>query len=482
MSWPMVIFLFAVSSGLPGVFIYIYKYARISIRIHAKQRVPIRPTSMETRAEQLSPEMREFAGKSIEEFRREGFEVESNLYIADPATSIKSIQIFLVNRRTNDCGVIVLSRAGGIRSFILSTGSRFPDGKRVGTTSKRVAESVPPDPMVDTVDFSWVRDARVLYEAHRRRLEVLGLSAAARVGPAPDKVIEWLDDLRDRQRRHGVEVGYLYMDETGQAYRYTWKGAILLTLKAIPLVQRLRTRHRDRQARQVWNHLNMDDFCPELPAPPPRIPDTSPRSEAHLQYTANLPPGEIRRDKIDGAVVVRIGGQTVKQAFIRRSVDVFVIGLAAMALVGMYRQYLLFWKVLPGFWWLSLWYFWPLAALWLVWTVQSAWRLTREISACKGTILVTANSAGLNFRNAPGIPDGLIPREEIRGLAAAIPRWGFGTQYGRLNVRLFDKRTQKVIIPTTHRQTLLAIRKELAEAMGMEIPIPPPLPGSNVAP
>src|SRR4051812_41274854 len=78
-------------------------------RVHASRGVPANPAWENTRAEDLSPEMREAVGALVRQFAAEGFGVVSNLALGDGGYGSRGVQVYLVNREAGDAAVVVCS-------------------------------------------------------------------------------------------------------------------------------------------------------------------------------------------------------------------------------------------------------------------------------------------------------------------------------------------------------------------------------------
>lgn len=464
---------------LPVLIIFVAAYSWVIFTIHAKHTVAMIPRRIETRIDVLSQEMREFIGNSIAQLRMEDFQVAANFHNPDAVKNAQAINVICLNPATNDMAFISTAYTKGMRFLSTSILTTFDKNKRVVTKSVRQIGFLPPDPRLNGIDFPWVRDARALCEAHRRRIELLGQTSAARKYLGPDDLREWLDMFWAEEKHHGVELGYFRADPVAKVYRYTWKGAILMTLKMIPFVARYRTRRRDARSREEWKKLKMDEFQPSAPVVSPEPTAMMEQIKSSLQYLPVLAPGEIRREQASGCLIIRIGGRTVKQVLTRRWHDVVLITFFATLFAGVAPVEYLIWRSVPpgtSF---------PVAVLWipvmcLLFALPSVWHLKRELSTCKGSMLISASKEGLYCRNVPKIPDALIPRHDLRGLAITMRKWVIGKKYGHLHVRVYDAPTRRILVPTGDKATLIAIRQELVEAMGMEIPTPPPLPAANL--
>jgi hypothetical protein len=452
------------------------------VKIHAKATIAIVPRRVETRVEVLSDQMSEFIGRCVEQFREAGFEVLANLQNSDAVTNAQSIHLLLANPATDDTASAVIASTKFTRTFAVSVTSRFADDRRIVTGSRRSVGIMPRDPRHETANFPWVRDARILCEAHRRRLEIAGRASMPRVGPDRQNVIPWLDKQWDEEMRRGVALGYRYVDQSAKLYRYTWKGAVLSTLKLLSVVKRLRACRGESKARLVWKALKMDEYEPaDSPAHPPISESRPAPRNPSLQYLVGLAPGEIRRERHDGAYIVRIGGKTPMGVLTRRWLDVVVLisytALAGLAIWFFFR----IWSVLPGIGVSLITRQWAVALLWLAFAVPAVWRITRDLLGCSGTITLTANKAGLQYRNVPHLRDSQVSRDDVHGLMVVRRKQIFAKPVGRLYLRLFDAHKKRLLIPEADVATLVEVRKDLAEAMGIEISAAPsPMPSSSV--
>jgi hypothetical protein len=433
------------------------------------------PRRDETRVEFLSDQMREFIGRCVGQFREAGFEVLANLQNPDAVTGAQGIHVVLANPLTDDTAYLIIASAQFSRSFTIFVASRFSDDRRIVTGARRSVGYMPRNPNYDTANFTWVRDPRVLCEAHRRRLDAAGRASMPRVGPDRQNLIPWLNKIWDEEMQRSIAVGYRYPDPDAQLYRYTWKGAIFITLKLLPIVKRIRARLGDVQARRTWKALKMDTFQPvDSLAITTTYQSQSQPADQSLQYLIRLAPGHIRREHHNGAVIVRIGGQTLTGALTRCWLDLTLI-IFYTALVAFYVWFFLrVWLILPG-----VHLFQPtsqraLCLIWLVFAIPSIWRITRAISGCSGTIVLTATKAGLQYNNVPRWRDGQVPRDDIHGLMVARTRRWFCRPAGRLYLRLHDAHKKRLLIPEADVATLLEVRKDLADAMGIDVPPGPP--------
>jgi hypothetical protein len=141
--------------------------------------------------------------------------------------------------------------------------SEFADGTQVVTGATRGDPStLPRNPAIDSLGFSWVRDPRVLCEIHRRRLGHLGFGNRPRVAPPPGAELSYMDAERERDFAFWERVGYYHRHEAAGAMRLTWKGAFLSAWKMTEPVKSWRIWLRDGKACRAWRKLGMDGWRP----------------------------------------------------------------------------------------------------------------------------------------------------------------------------------------------------------------------------
>src|SRR3954471_9545374 len=105
----------AVAAGLVALYAFslVFKFVVVPIRLHKKHRTMRRPRYEPTRAEELTPEIRDFMGTLVPQFAAEGFEVAANVLVVEDEG--KEERVFttlpvcagLVHRGTGDTASII---------------------------------------------------------------------------------------------------------------------------------------------------------------------------------------------------------------------------------------------------------------------------------------------------------------------------------------------------------------------------------------
>src|SRR5688572_7318665 len=99
------------------------------IIVRLKYRMAANPSFEPTRAEELTPEVRDFLGTILPQFFREGFEAVANISLKGMISGVNGAQIVLVNRATSDIAIVITSQGTLVRSLVFAIRSHFADGK-----------------------------------------------------------------------------------------------------------------------------------------------------------------------------------------------------------------------------------------------------------------------------------------------------------------------------------------------------------------
>ncbi|MDB5172019.1 MAG: hypothetical protein JWN51_792 [Phycisphaerales bacterium] len=472
-----------VAMVLPALLAFLNRWVWVPIRMHSRQTILIRPRREATASEQLTPELQDYIGQVVRQFRDIGFEVAGNFHQPGAVPGINSFQIVCVNRATNDLAIIIATRGSNSRSMLFAIRSEFPDGTWIATANNRGIGIFPREPGTEVANFSWAKDPAELHEAHRRLLRRAGKSNTPRIAPAPGEALAYVDREWDRNSHWHVRCGYRWRDDSAGVYRFTWKGAYFSTWKLLWPLKGWRLRLRDYKARRLWNELGMDQWhrpasAAVLRSPPPRplpgatgtlnapVETTSnTRAGTLLRYEGGLAEGEIRSEQVDGALVVRAGGITVGRVILRRWGNLLLILILTVPVVS---TSLLVWRM-PKYLYRSLYGIWVLPAFWVVLIAIEILALTRALRQARGTAVITASQAGLRFTNAPDHRgNGEIAREDIGSLFVLIDRAGLRGKWYRLEARPFHSGPTQVLIRSKDLIALNEVQRAMAVALGIE--------------
>lgn len=220
--------LWAYLIGIPAALVLI-PYLLGPILVKATQKLPARP---ELRVidpqEDLPPEVHELFGGAIATLGAQGFSEMSFLLQEGHIAGQTVHMCTFANPRTNELAVATYIRQKEIRCPFVEYVTRFEDRSSVTTNNSTQVNPLAMLPHKRLVQLPGLADLRTLYAAHHA---AVGEGARPRVRPAPAAgglkalVIESMIEVYDEQ----CGVGYLYQDEAAAAYRFTWKGALLMT-------------------------------------------------------------------------------------------------------------------------------------------------------------------------------------------------------------------------------------------------------------
>jgi hypothetical protein len=401
--------------ALPVAINLVLKAIVVPIKIWRQPGLASQPQRVATTLDDLTPEIQELLAAAIRQFAAEGFVVVANVTEPQPIPSMRSIQVMLVNRPRVEVGLISTVWAVHLRMMAISVRTEFENGRRIVTGSARMAIVFPRDPRTDGVNFSWVRDARALCEAHRRRVQKAGPYLEQSVVPEPGDEIGYLDRERHREMERCVRAGWHYLDPTSQRIRWTLRGAFLGAWKMLEPFKSWRTRRRDRAARKLWRELQMDQWKPAEPDGTSVIAegkqtddDDLAREHTSLAYETSLATGELRVHQASRELVVRMGNPTLWQFLMKQVGNLVVTGMMLLC---------------AGFFLLTWWlnrrlfagspygyespfasgrWFWFTGAL--VVLIGEIIGLTRGVCMLRGATVLRASHEGLRFHNAPDHP------------------------------------------------------------------------------
>lgn len=224
--------------------------------------VPIDPDS-----EQVPRRVAESIAETVPELADLGFACRGHFHSEGKTSHGASYVSLFENpeaRRTAQLFTVFVA-VGLIRhvSTVLSFRSEFGDGTSLATGNSRVGETFPPVRVrKGTISFPWITDPEDLYEIHRASVARYAADGIPIRPEIPDPA-EFLRASTRRDVAKFAEVGYMCRDEERRVYRYTWKGAILMTWKLTWPIKPIRQMLRRRKARRILRELGLDHLLPE---------------------------------------------------------------------------------------------------------------------------------------------------------------------------------------------------------------------------
>jgi hypothetical protein len=176
--------------------------------------------------ESLPLDVRQFMEPRAQSIATLGFEPIGYVSVGNMTTNTGSYMALFSNSRTLEWADVSVvksaSRMAGYIEFI----TRCSDDVQVDTNTNYIAPVLFPSPTYHVFRFPQIKDAFTLYRVHRMLVQE---NTGGSKPELPARGQE-LAELKRRLERYGPrqqERGYMYLDDTGENFRLTWKGAIL---------------------------------------------------------------------------------------------------------------------------------------------------------------------------------------------------------------------------------------------------------------
>jgi hypothetical protein len=193
---------------------------RVTFRFKAKLDPQLVPR------ESLPPDVQQFMAPRVAAITGLGFEPVGYINVGTMAGSTQSFMALFSNSKTLEWADVSVVKSTkqmkGYSEFI----TRCSDDAQVDTNTNATAPVLFPWPSYHIFRFPQIKDAFTLYRVHRLLVQQNTGGSRPELPPKGQELAE----LKRRLERYGVrqqESGYMYLDDAGQYFRLTWKGAIL---------------------------------------------------------------------------------------------------------------------------------------------------------------------------------------------------------------------------------------------------------------
>jgi hypothetical protein len=256
-------------------------------------------------------------------------------------------------------------------------------------------------------------------------------------------------------------------------------------------VKSFRIRRRDQKARRVWRELGMDDWrsaTPRAAHAPTALPApafTQPVRDAGLRYEAYLGVGEIRGEQTAAGLTVRVGmpGRLAVLGS-RWPTLLSLLFFGSLLVLNLYLAWWVQFRMMvrfgPGFGpryaMFGLWFF-----VLLVLVGLDALKLARTLIFARGTVVLSASTAGLTYQNIPSwTPSGMIPRDDIESITVKYVAGIFRKEY-QLQLRRHGVARGMTLFAGRDLAAIQRVRTDLAVALGIEnVPVAEAAPDAAV--
>jgi hypothetical protein len=189
--------------------------------------------------ETLPPDVQQFMAPRVPTITGLGFEPVGYVSLGTMATGTGAFMALFSNPRTLEwADVSVVKSATKMQGYIEFI-TRCSDDSQVDTNTNSMAPVLFPSPSYHVFRFPQIKDAFTLYRVHRMLVQEKTGGSKPELPPRGQELAE----LKRRLERYGPrqqERGYMYLDEAGENFRLTWKGAVLGAWRSIWPISLLR--------------------------------------------------------------------------------------------------------------------------------------------------------------------------------------------------------------------------------------------------
>ncbi len=204
-------------------------------------------------------EVAAFFAKNVAEFESVGFRVVDYVLLLDHVPNVTGLFVLVENRESNDLAIAALvyamqeSPMGSkirLRNQHVEFSTELVDGSEIDTNNNDIESCFSSVPHKRVLQFTETLDAARLFRYHQLAIDEFG-SASKRPLPPTEELLDEVGKGIHKEMADQVPTGMLYLDRSGEYFRMTWKGAILMTWKNLWPVTALRRAGRARRARSL---------------------------------------------------------------------------------------------------------------------------------------------------------------------------------------------------------------------------------------
>lgn len=228
------------------------------------QKLRARPAfeRVEPESGQIPSEVFPFFNATLRALAPEGFREAGYLRQSGFAPNVETWLLMLENRPAQEAalalvGISTLPSQRGVKTRQVDFSSSWEGERSVTVSNGAYLSLFPPTPGVLVQHFPGLDDPRRLLEAHRALVARHAPAGLARRYPPPGEFESYVLQAMQRELARQVPTGYLWLDDAGEFYRPTWKGALLMTWKLAWPVKPVRGWRHGRRARRLLAELGV---------------------------------------------------------------------------------------------------------------------------------------------------------------------------------------------------------------------------------
>ena len=209
----------------------------VLLRVQFRYKAKLNPQFIPVEA--LPPDVQQFMAPRAQSIAGLGFEPVGYVNLGSMATGTESFMALFSNSRTLEWADVSVVKSATKMAGYIEFITRCSNDAQVDTNTNGTAPVLFPLPSYHVFRFPQVKDAFTLYRAHRMLVQENTGGSKPELPPHGQELTE----LKRRLERYGPrqqECGYMYVDDAGEYFRLTWKGAILGAWRSIWPVSLLR--------------------------------------------------------------------------------------------------------------------------------------------------------------------------------------------------------------------------------------------------
>jgi len=201
--------------------------------------------------EELPDEVSAYIQPRIPQMQSLGFEFLGCYDCGVLASGTRNFLAYFCNRATNDFANVSAATSPHKTASYFEFSTRFGNGLTLETNTNSILPLTPENPEVRVFRFPAIKEPRELYLVHKHLIEKYANGLWAQGEPKGQEMQRFLRVLENYGPRH-VKLGYMYLAPDAEAYRLTWKGAILMTWRGLwPAALVRRAIHRYAMRREL---------------------------------------------------------------------------------------------------------------------------------------------------------------------------------------------------------------------------------------
>jgi hypothetical protein len=232
----------------------------VPLIVRFQQKMQAHPKLKPLDLKQLDPSISQFLMKQTEALIGLGFDEPTLLEASQAMKNVSQYVILLVNRETGDKAMVTAVIARGattIQSCAVEFSTRFDSGELFDTHNSPTLPAFPPLPCTMRTQVPMVSDSRELFDLHRyvmNKHSPSGKKTLFEPGTAREYLVEF---AYFRTYQGQAQRGWLHYSEAEDVFRFTFKGAYLVTWGLLPPIKTMRWAAMHRRARRLLHEFQL---------------------------------------------------------------------------------------------------------------------------------------------------------------------------------------------------------------------------------